>query len=86
MHGVADTTGDMALAIRAKRYRVTAKREMHHSRTKILSVAMGASRLSLEDRFYSAFYSPAARKSCLGDPMVPQTPNVNKLKRLFRQN
>ena len=68
--GVADSTGNMAMGVRAKWYREDAKDVMHHSKTRIYSVAFDGARVGNKDRFYSGLYSADLDIACWGDPMA----------------
>ena len=70
LSGCADSTANIAQIVRAKRYRLSAQATLDHSKVRVLSVAMDASRVGGKDTLYSALWSCENSCGCWGDPMV----------------
>ena len=70
-----ESVGKMAVAVRAKRYRLSAQRVFDYTKLKVLSVALDAGRVSGFDRLIAALYSPEHKVACWGDPVVQLVAN-----------
>ena len=70
--GMAVRTANRVIKDRPKRYRECCQEAFHHSKVRIVSIAMDATRVSGRDTQYHAAFAPELQRACWADPQVPQ--------------